>query len=219
VSRRSLWIVDDLAGGRVTRPGHKLPHGGVRLIDSQGRTIDLPASMVHGRVGKNAGPGAVTGDGAGAVVGVSTPGPAPSSGVPFARRSGGEGVEAGAGRPPVPAPPAAEPILTTWVDKNGWTTVDYPAVARTTDPVTSWDAARTVDVLSDRELVLRAHIEAGEHGLTGEELAVWTGRRYESVGPRRPGLVADGLLRRQGRRPNSRGNMQDVYIYQGADRG
>jgi hypothetical protein len=71
-----------------------------------------------------------------------------------------------------------------------------------------------VDVLSDRELVLRAHREAGEVGLTGEELATVTGRRYESVGPRRPGLVADGLLFKTGaRRANSRGNMQDVYYY------
>jgi hypothetical protein len=150
--------------------------------------------MVHGTVPKNAGPDAVSGNGAGSMWAVSSSGPAPTS---VHARSDGPGVRAGTVAPTVSAP---------------------PAVARSTDPVTSWDAARTVDVLSVRELVLRAHREAGEAGLTGEELVTVTGRRYESVGPRRTGLVADGWLFKTGaRRANSRGNMQYVYYYKEQD--
>jgi hypothetical protein len=189
------WIVDSLDGQHVIRTGVALAGGGVRLIDDAQRTLDLPASMVHGTVTQAAGPDAAKVTMRPAVVAGSSSGPAPTSAL---ARSDGSGVRVGTVAPAVPAP---------------------PALSRATDPATSRMAAATVDVLSDRELVLRAHREAGDAGLTGEELATVTGRRYESVGPRRPGLVADGLLFKVPgvRRANSRGNMQDVYYYKEQD--
>lgn len=92
-------------------------------------------------------------------------------------------------------------------------------LARTTDPTTAHEAAGKAHhtAAGDRVLVLLAHAAVSERGLTGEELATATGRPYESVGPRRPALEAEGLLVKARdadglvRRPNARGNPQQVY--------
>lgn len=87
--------------------------------------------------------------------------------------------------------------------------------ARSTDPSTSHDAARRASsrAAADSELVLLAHADAGERGLTGYELAAATGRWYSSVGPRRPGLERLGLIAKVTglRRENDRGNPEQVY--------
>jgi hypothetical protein len=72
---------------------------------------------------------------------------------------------------------------------------DVPPRARRTDPATAHDAARhaTPGATLDSWLVLAAHL-AAERGLTGDELAAATGRKYESVGPRRKPLTDIGWL-------------------------
>ena len=87
------------------------------------------------------------------------------------------------------------------------------AKARITDPVTSHMAAKRANgkAAADAEAVLQAHAEAGERGLTGEELELAMRRPYQSVGPRRPGLERQGLLIKAGTRTNSRGNTETVY--------
>ena len=82
------------------------------------------------------------------------------------------------------------------------------ANARNTDPAPAHDAARKVNVHGDTWLVLREHVEAGESGLTGDDLAAVTGRPYESVGPRRPWLVEQGWVAATGDRRGGKG----VYV-------
>jgi hypothetical protein len=92
--------------------------------------------------------------------------------------------------------------------------------ARNSDPQTAHQAAaraRSTAALN-RDRCLIAHADAGDEGLTGEELAAATGLEYATIGPRRPRLEDDGLLvkgRRDGcewTRPNARGNAQQVYV-------
>ncbi len=87
--------------------------------------------------------------------------------------------------------------------------------ARSTDPSTSHDAARRASsrAAADSELVLLAHADAGERGLTGYELEAATRRPYQSVGPRRPGLERLGLIAKVPglKRENERGNPEQVY--------
>mgnify|MGYP000384988883 FL=1 len=88
-------------------------------------------------------------------------------------------------------------------------------VARVSDPPTAHLAAHKARARAhaDARLVLAAHVAAGEFGLTGEELEEVTGRSYESVGPRRPGLEGVGWLCKAGvRRPNRAGNLMQVYV-------
>ncbi len=88
-------------------------------------------------------------------------------------------------------------------------------LARTTDPQTSHDAAHTARgrARQDAWLVLVAHRNAGDQGLTGTELEDATDRPYQSVGPRRPALCAAGWIEAwEGcKRPNRRGNPEQVY--------
>ncbi len=100
--------------------------------------------------------------------------------------------------------------LTAWV-----TDTSIVPTARVTDPSTSHEAARRASshAAADAELVLLAHADAGERGLTGYELAAATGRLYSSVGPRRPGLERLGLIAKVPglKRENERGNPEQVY--------
>jgi hypothetical protein len=106
------------------------------------------------------------------------------------------------------------PSLATWLlVKEGDLSTGMP-VARRTDPHTAHTAAAKASkvVTEARRLVLKAHYDAGEYGLTGEELEEATGRPYESVGPRRPWLEGAGWIRKSAlRRPNRAGNMMQVY--------
>jgi hypothetical protein len=93
--------------------------------------------------------------------------------------------------------------------------------ARNTDPDTAHAAAARAagGAAASRVRVLIAHRDAGEHGLTGWELEQALKVPYESCGPRRPGLEADGLIYVTGeKRPNDRGNMQRVYAVTEAGR-
>lgn len=67
---------------------------------------------------------------------------------------------------------------------------------RHTDPHASRIAAARAayGARDNTDLCLRAHVDAGERGLTGDELAAATGVAYQAIGPRRPGLERDGLL-------------------------
>ncbi len=100
--------------------------------------------------------------------------------------------------------------LVAWV-----TDTSVVPAARATDPGTSHEAARRASsrAAADSELVLLAHCDAGERGLTGHELEAATRRPYESVGPRRPGLERLGLIAKVTgmRRENERGNPEQVY--------
>lgn len=97
------------------------------------------------------------------------------------------GRKAAAVPPPVPAPPAH---------------------ARNTDPAPAHEAAARVNVHGDAWLVLRAHVEAGERGLTGDDLEAATGRRYSNIGPRRPWLEAQGWVAPTGDKRGGKG----VYV-------
>lgn len=79
------------------------------------------------------------------------------------------------------------------------------ARARTTDPDTSHDAARKVNVHGDTWLLLRLHVEAGERGLTGDDIETVSGRPYQSLGPRRPWLVEAGWVAATGDKRNGKG--------------
>jgi len=89
-----------------------------------------------------------------------------------------------------------------------------PPAARATDPATSHEAAAraALNVTFDAWLVLAAHVEA-ENGLTGDELADATGRKYESVGPRRKPLTTDGWLVGTEERRNRKG------VWEATDKG
>jgi hypothetical protein len=86
--------------------------------------------------------------------------------------------------------------------------------ARRSDPSTSHGAAAVARTRAAdrRRAVLLAHANAHD-GLTGEELATVLREPYSTVGPRRPALVADGLLVHMpfDSRPNVAGNPMDVY--------
>ena len=94
--------------------------------------------------------------------------------------------------------------------------------ARVTDPSTSHEAARRASsrAAADAELVLLAHADAGERGLTGSELEAATRRSYSVIGPRRPGLERLGLIAKVNgmRRENDRGNPEQVYRITGSGR-
>lgn len=75
-------------------------------------------------------------------------------------------------------------------------TQDPEPVARATDPVTSWDAARDAKALSgrNRQMAYRALQDAGERGLTDFELADITGVAQTSIGKRRKELQDAGYV-------------------------
>jgi hypothetical protein len=88
--------------------------------------------------------------------------------------------------------------------------------ARLSDPATAHEAAaRALPWASvARWIVLCAHADAGERGLTGNELEQVAGRPYAKLGPRRPALEADGLVEKLYRTPSQpvRRDGQQVYI-------
>jgi hypothetical protein len=73
-----------------------------------------------------------------------------------------------------------------------------PATARSTDPETSYIAARVagepVKLYRAHRAVLKALVDAGQKGLTDFELAEITGRKQTSFGVRRGELKAVGLV-------------------------
>ena len=87
-----------------------------------------------------------------------------------------------------------------------WRAIPYGATippawqtnARATDPATSHQAAQraAINAKSNRFLLLEAHVKAGSRGLQGDEIEAATGLAYETIGPRRPSLEADGLIRK-----------------------
>ena len=89
-------------------------------------------------------------------------------------------------------------------------------IARLTDPPAAHEAAARVAEWAQvhRWIVLCAHADAGEHGLTGNELEQVTGRPYAKLGPRRPALERDGLVRKLYRTPSQpvRRDGQQVYV-------
>ena len=94
-------------------------------------------------------------------------------------------------------------------------------LARTSDPQTAHDAANVAksSTAANRLRVLIAHRDAGERGLTGDELAAATGEPYAVIGPRRPSLAEDGLIVATNvRRPSNRGVMQQVFCITEAGR-
>lgn len=94
-------------------------------------------------------------------------------------------------------------------------------LARPTDPQTAHDAANVAksSTAANRLRVLIAHRDAGERGLTGDELAAATGEPYAVIGPRRPSLAEDGLIVATNvRRPSNRGVMQQVFCITEAGR-
>jgi hypothetical protein len=76
--------------------------------------------------------------------------------------------------------------------------IDLTPRARTTDPETSHEAAKTANVTaaSNRGLALLALADAGPRGLNDFELASRTGKAQTSIGVRRKELVSLGLVER-----------------------
>jgi hypothetical protein len=74
--------------------------------------------------------------------------------------------------------------------------VDVSTSARHTDPNTSHQAARRAahSAVSNSDMCLIAHAEAGTRGLNGDELEAKTGRPYQTIGPRRPDLERAGYV-------------------------
>lgn len=68
--------------------------------------------------------------------------------------------------------------------------------SRSTDPETSQRAATkaAINAASNRARLLIAHHEAGQHGLTGDDIEAATGIAYQAIGPRRPSLERAGLV-------------------------
>lgn len=87
-------------------------------------------------------------------------------------------------------------------------------VARATDPQPAWNAAADAKSAAARNRVrcIMAHANAGDNGLTGDELERETGVAYETIGPRRPWLEDNGFLVAAGTRPNNGGRSVGVYV-------
>jgi len=93
-------------------------------------------------------------------------------------------------------------------------------VARATDPRPAWNAAADAKSAAARNRVrcIMAHANAGDHGLTGDELEQATGVPYQTIGPRRPWLEDNGFLVAAGTRPNNGGRPVGVYVITGEGR-
>ena len=85
------------------------------------------------------------------------------------------------------------------------------ALARSSDPQTSFDAAETVKVSGLQADCLRA-IRNAPLGLTSEELAAVTGHSLVTVSPRLHGMMEMGLIYRAGKRKNRSGCMAIVWM-------
>lgn len=89
------------------------------------------------------------------------------------------------------------------------------ALARSTDPDTSWDAARDaiLNANTHRARALQELVAAGSTGLTDFELADRTGLAQTSVGKRRGELRDAGFVIDSGdRRPAPSGSAAIVWI-------
>jgi hypothetical protein len=86
------------------------------------------------------------------------------------------------------------------------------AVARRSDPETSWMAARGVHVTRDQRLAFDALEEAGPRGLTDFELGRAIERQQTSAGKRRLDLQRAGLVEYADRkRPSPSGAQARVW--------
>ena len=83
------------------------------------------------------------------------------------------------------------------------------AYARTSDPITSHDAAASVPVARLELLVLCTIYEYGP--LTWDEIGEKTGVRLGSISPRLKPLFTKGLIDERGRRPGTSGHSQIVW--------
>lgn len=70
-----------------------------------------------------------------------------------------------------------------------------PGLARSTDPTTSRDAAKKIDATKLENAVWLALWDAGERGLTANEVVEITGIEYRSVSPRFKPLRGKGAIR------------------------
>jgi hypothetical protein len=87
--------------------------------------------------------------------------------------------------------------------------------ARNTDPEPAHTAAAKAQThaAQSRCDVLFAHIDAGDNGLTGEELETVIGRPYKNIGPRRPWLCDNGFIVKTAiTRLNKDDNAMGVYV-------
>ena len=87
--------------------------------------------------------------------------------------------------------------------------------ARLSDPATAHEAAaRALPWASvARWIVLCAHADAGERGLTGNELEQATGKPYAKLGPRRPALEAEGLVEKVYKTPSQPVRREGQQVY------
>ena len=80
---------------------------------------------------------------------------------------------------------------------TGWTEIQFPGMARTTDPDTSHTAAANVAPRAEGDRLLALQTLANwPAGLTDFELADKTGRQQTSIGKRRGELVNLGYVER-----------------------
>lgn len=86
------------------------------------------------------------------------------------------------------------------------------AFARSSDPGTSWAAAKSVEgaEATRMELVVLAALKAHPAGLTGHELVEATGLNYESCTPRIRPLVRKGLVVDSGERRTGLSNRKSI---------
>lgn len=96
-------------------------------------------------------------------------------------------------------PPSGPPILVDPTNVKPLPTVapigKAKPLARSTDPDASHAAAKRAktSAQADEDALLIAHADAGDHGMTGDDIGRVFGS-YESVGPRRPRLERAGLV-------------------------
>ena len=83
---------------------------------------------------------------------------------------------------------------------------------RTSDPVTSFEAADSVDASALEAKCLEAIMQTGRVGMTSEELATFTGMPLVTVSPRLRPLANKGLLVCYGKRANRSGRSAIVWV-------
>ena len=93
-------------------------------------------------------------------------------------------------------------------------------LARNTDPATAHEAAQRArhNAATNSDRCLAAHQAAGEHGLNGDELADATGLPYQTIGPRRPALEAQGLIVKAVDRSGARIKRDHKQVYRATER-
>ena len=91
--------------------------------------------------------------------------------------------------------------------------MNWPALARSTDPETSHDAAASIDA-NRLELIVLEEFKGAKKGLTAEELSKrLPGLPLNTITPRIAPLVRKGYLIPTGRRKASSGRFQRVLEF------